>query len=247
VLQCFARRCLARQEYMQRRFVFLLIQTAEAERVKKIKALKIQEKIREETEERQRNAAALVIQRFFLYVKHEVDQLVFVATKRRKKWRKKMKTEKRPNDVDETLLEDVWSGLVALVEEEPFTRHYTNFGPGSVGEDSVTRSRVRKQQLLVDNICRRSDIQLAKSQVVRLQYEDDDNASEFSQLTGSTMAYAPHPTTSSARMIRKIDAVDIDDDFQLEEAFIDAEIHYAKERRHLAGNKSKKKESVRRW
>merc|ERR1712238_299353 len=69
VLQCFARRCLARQEYMQRRFVSLLIQTAEAERVKKIKALKSQERIREETEERQRDAAALVIQRFFLYVK----------------------------------------------------------------------------------------------------------------------------------------------------------------------------------
>jgi len=239
VLQCFARRCLARQEYMQRRFVSLLIQTAEAERVKKIKALKTQERIREETEERQRDAAALVIQRFFLYVKHEVDQLVLVTTKQRKKWRKKMKAEKRPNDVDETLLEDVWSGLAALVEEEPFTRHYTNFGPGSVGEDSATRSRVRKQQLLVDNICRQSDSQLAKS---TLQYDDDDNVSEFSQLTGSTMVYAPHPTTSSARMIKKIDAVDMDDDFQLEEAFIDAEIYHAKERRHLAGNKSKKKE-----
>ena len=34
-LQCFARCCLARQEYMQRRFVFMLIQTAELERSKK--------------------------------------------------------------------------------------------------------------------------------------------------------------------------------------------------------------------
>merc|ERR1712021_224794 len=45
VLQCFARRCLARQDYMQRRFVFLLIQTAEAERAKKIKAINVQEKV----------------------------------------------------------------------------------------------------------------------------------------------------------------------------------------------------------
>jgi hypothetical protein len=233
MLQCFARRGLARQEYMQRRFVFLLIQTAEAERAKKIQALKVQEEVREDMEERQRDEAARVIQRFFLFVKHEVDQLL-LATKQRKKWRKKMKVEKRTDDVEEALLEDVWLGLVARgnMEEEPFTRHYTNFGAGSVGEDSIAGSRVRKQQLR----------QPASSAVVgSYQYDDDDDTSEFSQLTGSTMAYAPHPTTS-IRMIRKVDAIDMDDDFQLEEAFIDAEIHHAKERRHLAGNKSKKKD-----
>ena len=233
MLQCFARRCLARQEYMQRRFVFLLIQTAEAERSKKIKALRLQEEVREDMEEIQQDAAARIIQRFFLFVKHEVDQLLLV-TKRRKKWRKQMKVEKRTDDVEEALLEDVWLGLVARgnMEEEPFTRHYTNFGAGSVGEDSIAGSRVRKQQLRHP----------ASSAVVGLhQYDDDDDTSEFSQLTGSTMAYAPHPTTS-IRMIRKVDAIDMDDDFQLEEAFIDAEIHHAKERRHLAGNKSKKKD-----
>ncbi|OEU15173.1 hypothetical protein FRACYDRAFT_261552 [Fragilariopsis cylindrus CCMP1102] len=233
MLQCFARRCLARQEYMQRRFVFLLIQTAEAERSKKIKALRLQEEVREDMEEIQQDAAARIIQRFFLFVKHEVDQLLLV-TKRRKKWRKQMKVEKRTDDVEEALLEDVWLGLVARgnMEEEPFTRHYTNFGAGSVGEDSIAGSRVRKQQLRHPT----------SSAVVGLhQYDDDDDTSEFSQLTGSTMAYAPHPTTS-IRMIRKVDAIDMDDDFQLEEAFIDAEIHHAKERRHLAGNKSKKKD-----
>jgi hypothetical protein len=195
VLQCFARRCLARQEYIQRRFVFLLIHTAEAERAKKIKSIKNQEIVRDEMENRERERAARVIQRFFLYVKEEVDQIV-LATTRRKKWRKQMKTDERVGDVDEALLEDVWMGLAPRFEKDPFTSHYTNFGSGSVGGDRY----------------------------------HDDNANE---LAGFIMKYGPHPTTT-IQMIRNVGADDIDDDFQLEEAFIDAEIIQAKERKILA-------------
>lgn len=213
VLQCCVRCSLARQEYMQRRFVFMLIQTAELERSKKIKGLRIKEQVRDDMEELQRDEAARVIQRFFLHVKDEADEFV-LATKRRKKWRKNMKREKHTEDVEETFLEDVWLGLVAQsnLNEEPFTRHYTNFGSGWAGEGSVTNRRARQH------------------------YLDDNDQSEFSQ----TGAFASHPT-SSIRMIRKVDAIDMDDDFQLEEAFIDAEIYHAKERRHNAGTNGGRK------
>lgn len=180
-LQCFARCCLARQEYMQRRFVFMLIQTAELERSKKAKGLKMKKR-REDTEQPQRDAH--VIQRFSSDADPPQGNQLVVATKRRKERREKMKGEKYSDNVEETLLEDVWTGLIGKSElvDEPFTRHY------------------------------------------------DD----FSKLTGPAIAVASHPT-SSIRMIRKVDAVDMDDDFQLEEAFIDAEICHAKERRQYDG------------
>ena len=185
-LQCFARCCLARQEYMQRRFVFMLIQTAEVERSKKVMGLKMKDQRREDREEHQMDdRAARVIQRFFSDVDHEQSSQLMVATKRRKEWREKMKKEKYTDGVEETMLEDVWTGLVGKSDfvDEPFTRHY------------------------------------------------DD----FSKLAGPAMVISSHPT-SSIRMIRKNDAIDMDDDFQLEEAFIDAEICHAKERRYFSGS-----------
>merc|ERR1711935_1040549 len=97
----------------------------------------------------------------------------------------KMKEEKYTDGVEETMLEDVWTGLGGKRDfvDEPFTRHY------------------------------------------------DD----FSKLAGPAMVISSHPT-SSIRMIRKVDAIDMNDDFQLEEAFIDAEICHAKERRYFSGS-----------
>ncbi len=179
-LQCFARCCLARQEYMQRRFVYMLIQTAELERSKKAKGLKMKKQRKEDMDQYEREDTARV---FSDLDHHQANQFVN-ATKRRKEWRKKMKKEKDGEDVEKTLLEDVWTGLIGKhdIVDEPFTRHY------------------------------------------------DD----FSKLTGPAIAVASHPT-SSIRMIRKVDAVDMDDDFRLEEAFIDAEICHAKERRQYDG------------
>ena len=176
-LQCFARCCLARQEYMQRRFVFMLIQTAELERSKKAKGIKQKEQRRDKSDELQKNE--------FSDVDHDQASQLMLATKRRKEWREKMKKEKDTDDDEESMLEDVWTGVVAKSDfvEEPFTRHY------------------------------------------------DD----FSAFKGPAMPPSPL-STSSIRMLRKVNPIDINDDFQLEEAFIDAEICHAKERRSFAGN-----------
>jgi hypothetical protein len=216
-LQCFVRCSLARQVCTQRRFVFMLIQTAELERSKKLKVLKMKEQAREDMEENQRDAAARVIQRFFSYVnQYQVDQLV-LATKRRKNWRNKMKKEKHFDDVEEALLEDVWIGLVAKssLEVEPFTRHYANIGHGSIGNGQTWKHKVSVNEMATA---------VKHHSIV-------DDASGYKK--------APHPT-SSVRIVRKADAIDIDVDFQLEEAFIDAEICHAKERRRNIGNNSNK-------
>jgi hypothetical protein len=158
-------------------------------------------------------------------VKREVDQLVLATTKRRRKWRKKFKTGKHSYDIEEALLENVWSDLVTQsnFNEEPFTRQYTGLGPGSVSKNSDG---------VVGTICN-EQLFTNPSNTMGLQHYNDEDDSE------STRPYGPHPTTS-VRMIRKVNAIDMDDDFQLEEAFIDAEILHAKNRRHLAGTNKHK-------
>jgi hypothetical protein len=87
-----------------------LLHTAGNERKKRVAAMLIQERCRNYLDDRKRDIAARVIQRFFLMVKQEVDQTV-QATKRRKTWRrKKMKT--RNDRVEDDLLEDAWASAV---------------------------------------------------------------------------------------------------------------------------------------
>jgi hypothetical protein len=273
-LQCFARRILARQQYLQRKFIFMLIQTAEKERTKKEAATRS----KEQWDQCRRDEAARVIQRFFLNVKREVDQLVR-AQKRRKKWKKKMmKAKKHPDNVEEALLEDAWEATVShatTLDEEPFTRNYANLGharsitsmdngcsanddnesvgqmsrasmvdpPGSVASSSMrgsttgSRSLYRQQQLQEENRYRLPPMARPEkpSSVVRLHHEYADDSSVFSQLTGSTMTYAR--PAHHVRVFRKVAVNDMDDEFQLEEAFIDAEIFHAKERRQMAGSR----------
>ena len=65
----------------------------------------------------------------------------------------------------------------------------------------------------------------------------DDDTSVFSQLTGmtqSTMTFAR--PAHHIRVLRKVALNDMEDEFQLEEAFIDAEIYHAKERRQMASS-----------
>ena len=57
-LQCFARRCLARQEYLQRKFIMALLHTAGNERKKRIAAMVIQERCRNYLGDRIRDDAA---------------------------------------------------------------------------------------------------------------------------------------------------------------------------------------------
>jgi len=216
ILQCFLRCCRARQEYMQRRFVFMLIETAKSERSKKLKVRNVQEKMNQDVEEHKLDAAAHITQYSSTQGNHHyVDDLVS-ATERRKNWRKQIRQEKHSDDMEDALLEDVWTRLVATSdfdEEVPFVRQYTNFGPAIVGGQSQKNS------------------DLVKNDMVRSKMNSSDDAT-----TGcSQFAFPPHPN-SSIRMIRKVDAIDMDDDFQLEEAFIDAEIFHAKERRFNAGS-----------
>ncbi|KAG7343190.1 IQ calmodulin-binding motif-containing protein [Nitzschia inconspicua] len=282
-LQCFARRCLARQQYLQRKFIYMLINTAEKEKTKKASVARMHGQSRDHFEQRLRDEAARVIQRFFLRVKYEVDQLVR-AQQRRKKWKKKIiKAKKCPDNVEDSLLEDAWEAAVSCsnLDEEPFTRSYSNMGSGSVihmdtrsiasleheslnhvetgsitmahpvtaavlvdppgsvassnlrGSTTGSRSQYRRQQEEMRYRLPPVTIHTKRPSSVARMHRDgeNDDTSVFSQLTGSTMTFA---RPAHVRVVRKVPVSQMEDEFQLEEAFIDAEIFHAKERRQLA-------------
>jgi hypothetical protein len=250
-LQCFARRCFGRQEYLQRKFIYMLIQTAEQERTKRVAAMLIQEQCRTCLEQRGRDQAARVIQRFFLMVKFEVDRMVR-ATKRRRNWRKK--TKNRHDNVEDALLEDAWLSAVSHsnLENDPISRHISNVQPAASldlgrnkndqeeGNRSQSRDPSRKNKQGPGNTSRQDrspNVDSSKNQekkrhrvhkistIVRLDHDDD--RSEFSGLTASTANFIRMPLPR----MRRLDSGERDEDLALEEAFIDAEIFSAKERR----------------
>ena len=234
-LQCFARRCLARQEYLQRKFIMALLHTAGNERKKRIAAMVIQERCRNYLDDRKRDEAARVIQRFFLMVKHEVDQMV-QATKRRKTWRKKMKTRK--DRVEDDLLEDAWASAVDkggfdigcdslrlhdsgsgqnenIGSNIRFTPEFpisSKAGGGELKDNAKSRDNVRRPK----DPRRYSD---KSTQGIRVQ--NDGEKSDYS-------AFAVSSTTSINRLPtlrwKRPNSRDMDEDQELEEAFMDAAI-----------------------
>jgi hypothetical protein len=201
------------------------------------------------------------------------------AQKRRRKWKKKlMKTKKRTNNVEDSLLEDAWEAMSrSNLEEDRFTATCSNMGsggvvhmdtrslasmdlesvsvetgsvvmahrmtgtmmdpPGSVAGNNLRGttncSRSRQQEETRYRLPPPTTIHTNRPSTVARLHHDSDDASVYSQLTGSTMTFA---RPSHLRVARKVPVNEMDDEFQLEEAFIDAEIIHAKERRQMASS-----------
>lgn len=233
-LQCFARRCFARQEYLQRKFILALLKTADQEKTKRVAVRVIQDKARGYLDDRRRDEAARTIQRFFLMVKREVDQLVH-ATKKRKTWRKMM-MRSRDNKIEDALLEDAWG----CVDHRSIT------GPESLFQSSSNGSSGHNENIRVNFQLTSSTASKLGGNMKRDPFTDlkpklpprydsrlphpDDDKTEFSGVTVSTATYS---RTSLSRMKRRVPR-DLDDDLELEEAFIDYEISNRKDRRMVA-------------
>ena len=104
-LQCIVRRYMAKQKYMQMRFIMMLLVSAENEKGNRAAASKLQFWYKSIFIARKERGAALIIQSFFLMVKAMVETEIR-AEKRRRKLRKLLKN--RTPAFDEMLLEDAW-------------------------------------------------------------------------------------------------------------------------------------------
>lgn len=114
-VQALARRYFCRQEHYKRMLEAMLTAVAAEEARSRIAAVKVQEWWAMIREKDRRNTAAIVIQRFFLMVKAEVDREI-QAEKKRRKMRKKLKNRTAQDDDD--ILERVWMSTISQDETE---------------------------------------------------------------------------------------------------------------------------------
>lgn len=209
-LQCATRCWLARQQILQKKFILALVHAAKVETSRNVATLVNQEMVQSHLESKKRDEAARIIQRFFLMVKLEVDQMVRLA-KRRKKWRKRVSQNQQRNvrldDEDhDFLLENTWGAVNEKKDKLP------------------TSYSISSTQLPFPR------------KILHPHPRQDDNQSLYSQLTGSTCKYYRLPP---ARM-QKMNSTEMDEDFKLEVAYIDVEISSARSRQMIQNHNVKR-------
>lgn len=209
-LQCTTRCWLARQQILQKKFILALVHAAKVETSRNIATLVNQEMVQSHLESKKREEAARIIQRFFLMVKLEVDQMLRLA-KRRKKWRKRVSQNQQGNvrldDEDhDFLLENAWGAVNEKKDRLP------------------TSYSISSKQLPFPR------------KILYPHPRKDNDQSLYAQLTGSTCKYYRVPP---ARM-QKMNSTEMDEDFKLEVAYIDVEISSARSRRMVQNHNMKR-------
>jgi len=207
-IQAVVRRYFAINEAEQRRQAALALAAAVERMRSKNAALTIQRAWRICVIRQSENEAARIIQRFFIFVKKEVDrELARMAADEKKKKQKKERRRKK-KEKDEKLLERVWLTTVDENEDER-TR-------GSIKKTPTRRSSSKKVASSTPDRSR-SDL----PPPARLTIDADDHT-EVSGITNATF--------SSPSRFKNMSRQELKDDLSLEEAWIDAEVHQAKEK-----------------
>jgi IQ calmodulin-binding motif len=115
-VQCVFRQYMAKQKYMQMRFIMMLLVSAENEKRNRAAANTLRVWYLTMRRNRVENKASCVIQGFFLMVKAMVEKEIR-AEKRRRKLKKLMRN--RTPAFEEKLLEDAWADSVLPSKNEP--------------------------------------------------------------------------------------------------------------------------------
>jgi myosin heavy subunit len=270
LFQSLVRGSRARAELAQRRFIKMLVLSASGESQQRdIQSKQTYTSERWETivtEQKELNQAARKIQGFFAMVKAEVDREIRAEKKRRKK---KKYRKVKSDDKEDDLLENVWLRSIDHKEIAPnsirsaeeavakelrgelrSTIQQPMHGVDLNSHRSVSSrsSPLPKERSSVNGIARVNSGKMTGSnpmylsslrlQQVGSKRKDEDMLSEVSAFTGTSSSFRVPPSRAGTLSQREID-----DDFDLEEAWIDAEISSAKERRRMSPKKKSHKQS----
>ena len=255
-LQCFARCCLARQKYLERKFIFNLIRTAAQE--KNPRVMPYRPKSVKLYSHEEKDHAARVIQRFFLMVKAEVDRMV--AQRKKKHQRRRKRQQKLEDKAVDSILDDAWS--VSVNEEnlrnEPMYKCISKIPSRSRTTHRSTTSKRASSRSRSQNMTRDGGMspELKSTRPTKTKPLLPPAAYAFDQPSGEIRVTCDDSTVLSCltsatnnmhrRMppsrMKKLNSAEINEDLELEEAFIDAEIQNAKERR-LAGKQRQRSAS----
>lgn len=158
----------------------------------------------EEMEKRKEKQAALVIERFFIFVKKEVEKEV-KALKRKKKEKRRRRKLKQSDDY---ILERAWMGLDGDTTAQPMPEEQAvqHFQPPTVANLDSSK------------LYGKSD---------KFGSVDVDVQSDVSGLTDLSQG-GTYRTSKYARRVLKKTQYDMDDDASLEQAYLDTEIQQSK-------------------
>jgi hypothetical protein len=203
IIQSASRGYLARKECHNDCMISILISAAATSLRMRNAAARIQRWWSEELFGRKQKHAALVIERFFIYVKKEVEKEVKALKKKKKERRMRRKMRQS----DDWILERAWLNTIedtSAVADEKYQEPYYPPPANSYGQNAHNMGRV-------------------------INSVDDDVQSEVSGLTDLSFGNR-YLRGSNARNIRRSKR-EIEEEHSLEEAFLDSEIQQAKEKR----------------
>jgi len=260
LLQSVMRGCFARVEARRRRLIFMFVKTADTYD----SSGKTAHEEAHQCRLKQLDTAARTIQRFFLMVKEEVDREIKAAKKRRKA-RKKYKKRVSSVDADDDVLEVVWQATVDSqdIMAPGIIRRARNAAAHELSVPSFssncspsfnTRSKTPRNG--EDEIFCLNSMHSTLSTAGRPNFPSPRRTSSYRPPPSppanhpfgnpelrTTGSYRPprFPQTPPSRFAT-LSRDELEEDFYLEEAWIDTEIHHAKERRRLESNKKRRQQ-----
>ncbi len=209
IIQASSRSFLARKERHNECMVSILIAAAANSLRVRNAAIKLQMWWLEEMWIKREKEAALIIERFFIYVKKEVEKEVKALKKKKKERRRRRKMKQ----TDDYILERAWLGVADDAAVAPV--------PAAVPQRKVAEP----QRHPVKKVYNRHDRFRAGGVTV-----DEDQQSDVSGLTDLDFGYKNSSKNNSSRMSKK--KKEYAEDASLEEAFRDSEAQVAKDKRH---------------
>ena len=232
MIQAAARRFLAKKAVENAKVSKALVRAAAKAMREKLACSRIQFWWRVVLECQKEKQAALIIERFFLFVKSEVDKEINRSM--RKKNLKKKRSRRTMKEDDEKWLERVWLNTVDETDVEDFVQSSSeNIAPsrrhGSSKHDRKALSH-RASSPTLDHIMRHEQALKKSPDALNLTYSADEN-----DLLPTLLSLPVSP-----RRMTTMTVEELQDDLSLEEAFLDAAVEQGKRRRSTAEKYMKK-------
>lgn len=188
--------------------------------------------------QKRRNRAAVVILRFFKMVKEEVDREIEMELQRRKQ---RKQQRKRHHKKEDQILETAWEKTSRLGLDQP--RRQRAHGEKMI-QDTLDEIQTRSKCNLYSSSPRNLRQRGAPPMLALADALEDQSVAPSS--VGNAPAISPYNRPSPSR-VESFSQKDFEEDYTLEEAFLDAEIHSAKTRRktekRAKGKSSRRKSS----
>jgi hypothetical protein len=241
IIQATGRQFLARKRVRSLRTAYVLVRGASLAIRESIACRKIQILWRHLRRLKIEKAAGLVIERFFLMVKEEVDREIRRREKRRTSKSKREKRRRHKKEPEDKILERAWLNTVDENKVDEFA-YPMNSDSKSIGAESRSKSAPRLRNTfstesgvsfhpsVVSNgkastvVSQKKHVTLRDDADVLVNQRSSDD-SDVSGLTNPTYRFA-HRSRQTA-----LTQKELSDDLSLEEAFLDVQAHHTKQKR----------------